>query len=125
MNFNVKTDLTNWVLNEPEEPNLVIKVNGTEIYSGNRIFDKNLSTIIRYITWGTDSNGMSIKIEKYRDKSFLSWVRYNGKLTEIIHQAYPEIPWNELTSDVMLRLFNQINAIERKDYNTYGQKLHY
>ena len=74
MNFNVKTDLTNWVLNEPEEPNLVIKVNGTEIYSGNRIFDKNLSTIIRYITWGTDSNGMSIKIEKYRDKSFLSWV---------------------------------------------------
>lgn len=120
MEISLKTSATDYMFIEIDTPNLTINVNGIEVYSGNRLFDTKISTIIRYAVRNIDSVGRVTKIEKGRNKTFLSWLQENNALVGYIHEACHELPLSVIKDIVMLNIYLELNKLERKDYSFDG-----
>lgn len=123
MEIDLKISATDYIISEMNEPNLTINVNGIKVYSGNRLFDTKISTIIRYAFRDVDFVGRVTKIEKCRNKTFLSWLQENNALVGYIHQACYELPLTEIKDNVMLSLYLELNELERKDYSIDGYRI--
>ena len=122
MAISIKVYPADYVFNEPNETNLTISINGIKVYSGNRMFDKQISTIIRYVVKRVDFNRV-IKIEKCHDKTFPSCLEENNALAEYIHQACNELPLTEIKDNVMLSIYLELNELERIDYYADGYRI--